>query len=221
MCTRYYMDDAPKELSEIIMKAKRSKLSDTFVKKLARPVITSGEVRPTDVVPVIAPNASRQISVFPMQWGFKNPDHDSIVFNARTETAANKPTFKDAWKSHRCIVPASWYFEWQHYKSPDGKTKTGDKYTIQPAGYDITWLCGLYRMDDDLPHFVILTREPAGELAKIHDRMPLILPKEKIDEWIQPDIQPESLLPYALTDMIFEKCTVEEPKTDYSKIFSH
>ena len=52
-------------------------------------------------------------------------------------------------------------------------------------------------------------------------RMPLILPKEKIDEWIQPDIQPESLLPYALTDMIFEKCTVEEPKTDYSKIFSH
>ncbi len=221
MCTRYYMDDAPKELSEILMKAKQSKLADTFVKKLARPVITSGEVRPTDVVPVIAPNASRQRSVFPMQWGFKNPDHDSTVFNARSETAANKPTFKDAWKSHRCIVPASWYFEWQHYKSPDGKTKTGDKYTIQPAGYDITWLCGLYRMDDDLPHFVILTREPAGELAKIHDRMPLILPKEKIDEWIQPDIQPESLLPYALTDMIFEKCTVEEPKTDYSKIFSH
>ena len=77
MCTRYYMDDAPKELSEIIMKAKRSKLADTFVKKLARSVVTRGEVRPTDVVPVIAPNASRQISVFPMQWGFKNPDHET------------------------------------------------------------------------------------------------------------------------------------------------
>ena len=64
MCTRYYMDDAPKELSEILMKAKQSKLADTFVKKLARPVITSGEVRPTDVVPVIAPNASRKRSVF-------------------------------------------------------------------------------------------------------------------------------------------------------------
>jgi len=76
-------------------------------------------------------------------------------------------------------------------------------------------------MDDNLPHFVILTRESVGELAKIHDRMPLILPKEKIDEWIQPDIQPESLLPYALTDMIFEKSTVEEPKIDYSKMFSH
>lgn len=205
MCTRYFMDDAPKELSEIIIKAKQSKLADTFVRKLARPVITSGEVRPTDVVPAIALNTSRQRSVFPMQWGFKNPDHDSTVFNARVETAANKPTFKDAWKSHRCIVPASYYFEWQHYKSPDGKTKTGDKYTIQPAGDDITWLCGLYRMEDNLPHFVILTRYPIGELAQIHDRMPLIMPKEKIDEWIQPDTQPESLLPYALTDMIFEK----------------
>ena len=204
MCTRYFMDDAPKELSEIIIKAKQSKLADTFVRKLARPVITSGEVRPTDVVPVIAMNTRRPRSVFPMQWGFKNPDHDSTIFNARTETASSKPSFRDAWKSHRCIVPASYYFEWQHYKTPDGRTKTGDKYTIQPAGYDITWLCGLYRMEDNLPHFVILTRDPVGELAKIHDRMPLIMPKEKIDEWIQPDIQPESLLPYALTDMIFE-----------------
>ena len=205
MCTRFYMDDAPKELAEIIAKAKASKLADTFLRKFSRPMITNGEVRPTDVVPVIAPNAGKLKTVFPMQWGFKNARHDSTVFNARIETAATKPTFRDAWKAHRCIVPAAYYFEWQHYKTPDGKTKTGDKYAIQPAGTEITWLCGLYRVDAGLPYFVILTRDLVGELAKIHDRMPMILPDTLVDEWINPDIDPESLADYALTDMIVEK----------------
>ena len=199
------MDDAPKGLAEIIAKAKASKLADTFLRKFSRPMITNGEVRPTDVVPVIAPNAGKLKTVFPMQWGFKNPQHDSTVFNARVETAATKPTFRDAWKAHRCIVPAAYYFEWQHYKTPDGKTKTGDKYAIQPAGTEITWLCGLYRVDAGLPYFVILTRDPVGELAQIHDRMPMILPDTLVDEWINPDIDPESLAGYALTDMIVEK----------------
>lgn len=47
--------------------------------------------------------------------------------------------------------------------------------------------------------------EPTAELGKIHDRMPLILPKDKIEEWINPESIPEDLLSYSLTDMIFEK----------------
>ena len=205
MCTRYYMDDASEQISEIIMKAKSSKLAQSFACKLGQRLITSGEIRPTDLVPVIAPNAIRERTVFAMQWGFNNPDHDFTLFNARTETASSKPTFRDAWRSHRCIVPASYYFEWQHYKTPDGKTKTGSKYAIQPTDDEITWLCGLYRMDDTVPRFVILTRDPVGELAEIHDRMPLILPENRIDEWINPDSDPGTLLPYALTDMYVEK----------------
>ena len=124
------------------------------------------------------------------------------------ETAAEKPTFRDAWKSHRCIVPASWYFEWAHLKSPDGKEKTGDKYLIQPAGSSLTWLCGLYRFEGEYPVFTILTREPSEELAQIHDRMPLILPKEQIDEWIRPNAKPVKLLAFALTDMVMEKANI-------------
>jgi putative SOS response-associated peptidase YedK len=121
------------------------------------------------------------------------------------ETAAEKPTFKNTWKAHRCIVPASWYFEWQHFKAPDGKEKTGDKFLIQPRGSSLTWLCGLYRFEGNYPVFTILTREPSSELSEIHDRMPLILPKEKIDEWIRPDTRPEDLLSFALTKMVMEK----------------
>lgn len=209
MCTRYYMDDAPSELTDIIEAVKQSPLYDMIVKKYPRPVITSGEVRPTDIVPVIAPNKKGIRTVYPMRWGFRNPNHDSTLFNARVETAGSKPTFKDAWKSHRCIIPASYYFEWEHFKSPDGKTKTGDKYAIQPKGAAITWLCGLYRIEDGFPVFVVLTRDPSEDLKIIHDRMPLILPGDKIDDWIKPDGNPDALLQYALTDMVMEKAEDE------------
>ncbi len=129
-----------------------------------------------------------------------------------------KPTFKDAWQSHRCIIPASYYYEWEHFKSPDGKVKTGDKYVIQPKGSMVTWLCGLYRIEDTFPVFTVLTREPSDEISRIHDRMPLIMPEEKIDEWISPDSKPEDLLSYALTDMIMEKATENDEK-DESKGF--
>ena len=205
MCTRYALEKDLPELKEIIDAVSRSLLSQKFVDTHARPIITDGEVRPTDIVPVIAPNAKGVKSVFPMQWGFLAQDNKRTLFNARVETAGQKPTFRDAWKSHRCIIPASYYFEWEHFKSPDGKVKTGNKYAIQPSGCTVTWLCGLYRIEDGYPVFVVLTKEPTVELGRIHDRMPLMLPKDRIDAWIDPASTPEELLPYALSDMVVEK----------------
>ena len=72
---------------------------------------------------------------------------------------------------------------------------------IQPIGYTMTYLAGLYRMEEGLPVFTVLTREPTEELKQIHDRMPLIFPEDLVGEWINPKIKPESLLPYALTEM--------------------
>lgn len=205
MCTRYALEKDLPELKEIADEALQSLLAQRFVATHARPIVTSGEVRPTDIVPVIAPNAKGLKTVFPMQWGFLNKDNKRTLFNARVETAGEKLTFKDAWQSHRCIIPASYYFEWAHFKSPDGREKTGDKYAIQPSGCTLTWLCGLYRIENGYPVFVILTKAPTVELSKIHDRMPLMLPKDRIEDWINPSSNPEELLSYALTDMIIEK----------------
>lgn len=205
MCTRYALEKDLPELKEIADEVLQSLLAQRFVATHARPIVTSGEVRPTDIVPVIAPNAKGLKTVFPMQWGFLNKDNKRTLFNARVETAGEKPTFKDAWQSHRCIIPASYYFEWAHFKSPDGREKTGDRFAIQPSGCTLTWLCGLYRIENGYPVFVILTKAPTVELAKIHDRMPLMLPKDRIEDWINPSSNPEELLSYALTDMIIEK----------------
>ena len=140
-----------------------------------------------------------------MKWGFTDSDHGNIIFNARSESAGYKPTFKELWKAHRCVIPSSYYLEWQHYKTADGRTKTGDKYMIQPVDSEVTWLCGLYRIENDLPVFVILTCEPGRDVAEIHDRMPVIIPQERISEWITPKTNPAEIMPYILTDMITEQ----------------
>lgn len=81
----------------------------------------------------------------------------------------------------------------------------GDKYAIQPEGGRAAWLCGLYRMEDNLPHFVILTREPTEALREIHDRMPLMLPEKYVNDWVNPLTAPEKMLDYAMTDLVMEK----------------
>ncbi len=201
MCCRYWTEESP-ELREIVEEMNRSPLVAKWQETTR--IKTYGEMRPADVVPVIAPDRSGNRAVFPMKWGFSGK---SLLMNARIETAGTKPTFKEAWKRRRCIVPASWYFEWEHLTGNNGKKRTGDKYMIQPKGSSMTWLCGLYRIEEGLPVFVILTREPGEELRFIHDRMPFILPEQYINDWIRPDGNPEELLSRALTDMVFEKST--------------
>ena len=199
MCSRYWTDESP-ELRAIVEEMNRSPLTEKWKTETA--VKSYGEMRPTDVVPVIAPDPSGRRAVYPMKWGYTGR---SLLINARTETAAEKPTFREDWARHRCIVPASWYFEWEHRPENGQRGRAGDKYKIHPKGSGMTWLCGLYRIENGMPVFVVLTREPGEGIRFIHDRMPLIMPERLVNEWIRPDIRPETLLPCALTEMIFEK----------------
>ena len=126
-----------------------------------------GEMRLTDVVAVLAPNKEGNVSVFPMIWGFSHEAADAPIVNCCLETASHKEMWKDSWFRRRCVIPCSCYFEWEHFRSPDGKRKkTGDKYSIQPIGSDHTYLAGLYRFDEhggmQVPVFSVLTRTPTA-----------------------------------------------------------
>ena len=208
MCCRYYMELSP-ELRPYIEAANRSPLKGKIVDKLARPMVTSGEVRPTDLVPVIASNKAMKPAVFPMVWGFHLPRYSSPIVNARVETAMEKEIFKESWEHRRCIIPASYYFEWEHLKNAAGKAKTGDKYMIQPQGSRLTFMAGLYRIEEikgiKIPVFTILTRAPVESIRFIHDRMPVILLKESIREWVNPSRKPEKILKDLPVDVLFEK----------------
>ena len=211
MCGRYIInpdDRFFRDLAEII---NRSPLISRFHGKqpAAADGAFGGEVTPASVVPVIAPNRSGERSVFPMQWGFtlsasgggKKPP---LIINARSETAADKPLFRDSWAQRRCVIPASGYFEWEHSMGFDGKPKVGTKYLIAPKKGERTYLAGLYRIEEGLPVFAVLTRAPAADLFWMHDRMPVMLPEEKTDAWLSPQNDPEEILASALTETVWE-----------------
>ncbi len=209
MCYRFYMEMSP-ELRPIIEEAERSPLAERLVAALGRPLTVGGEVRPTNIVPVIAPDRAGTRAVFPMVWGFTNPRATSPLVNARSETASEKPSFRESWERRRCVIPASYYFEWEHLvNAATGKTKTGDKYMIQPRGARVTLLAGLYRIEERegkrVPVFTVLTREPDASIRFIHDRMPVILPEDAVQDWIRPEGRPDEVLRRALTDMVYEK----------------
>lgn len=93
MCGRYYIaeNDLDVILAEYFAEArKRADIMNV-------PIVTSGEVRPTNIAAVIAPNArDRRTAAFPMKWGFIHPHRGMLVFNTRCETAADKPLFVPA-----------------------------------------------------------------------------------------------------------------------------
>lgn len=208
MCTRYYVELSP-ELRPYVEEAKNSQLKARMVTKLGKPFKESGEIHVTDMTTVVAPGASGKKTAFPMVWGYHIEGIDRPVVNARVETAKEKRSFSEDWYRHRCIVLASYYFEWMHIHRPDSKIKTGDKYVIQPRNSTVTYLAGLYHIEEfrDLkyPVFTVLTRAPSEELVKIHDRMPVVLPEDAVNDWIRPESNPDRIVENALTDMVIEK----------------
>ncbi len=134
MCGRYYIDDGidADELQEIIDTVNRRSNADQ--------VKTSGEVFPTDTVPIIANSRAMAPSAFAMSWGYSLPGGKRII-NARSESAEEKPMFRDGMAQRRCAVPATNYFEWERV----GKQKT--KYAIRPAGSRLMYMVGIYRVE--------------------------------------------------------------------------
>lgn len=163
-------------------------------------LVRRGEVSPGDLAAVVAANRRMEPTAFGMRWGYRLGD-GKLVFNTRSETAAQKPMFADGITQRRCLIPAQHYFEWQ-------KTEAGKrKFAIAPTGSDGFYLAGIYRMEGREPVFSILTRSPAPSIAHIHDRMPVILPETAKADWLNPRWRGEEILKAAETDMVFLPCT--------------
>ena len=157
-----------------------------------------GDVFPGDVAAVIASNRKLEPQAFGMEWGYKMPDGKRI-FNARSETAAQKAMFADGMRQRRCLVPADSYYEWQ--KTGQGK----QKYEIARAENNGFFLAGIYRVEQGRPVFSILTKDPVESIAFIHNRMPVILPNEAMSDWLNPKYDGRDMLHTALGNMQFAR----------------
>lgn len=161
------------DLKELLAQL-RARVSTTSI---GDELISHGRVCPSDTVAAFAGDAA-----LPMQWGFHLPN-DRLLINARSETAAAKPMFSAPLQNARCILPASYFFEWQRM----GKERI--RYACRLEGGRPMYLAGLYRFEPtlSLPVFVILTRQAEGAMADIHDRMPVIVPQEGLRTWLHDD----------------------------------
>lgn len=202
MCCRYHAEENP-VLDEIAEAVNRAPLTGRMTAHYGQALKTAGDICPSNLAPAIATARNGERSAFPMVWGFRFGS--SLLINARSETAEKRPAFAESWAIHRCIIPASYYYEWIHLLLPDGKKRTGDRYRIRPKGAEITWLAGLYRLEEGFPHFTVLTREPSEEIRFIHERMPVILDSDCAADWIRPDKDPNRIVKYALSELEFEK----------------
>jgi putative SOS response-associated peptidase YedK len=133
---------------------------------------------PTDEHWIVVPSATGRVLV-PALWGFKGG-----VINARAETADRR--FTEAFYKRRVIVAADGFFEWT------GPRDDRRPLWFRPRSGGLLHLAGLAEeLPDGRLAFVILTTEAAGPVAQVHDRMPVVLPREKISLWLQ---KPDSAL---------------------------
>jgi len=161
--------------------------------------VKKGEVFPGDVAAVVACNKRLEPRPFAMEWGYHLPNGKRLI-NARSETAAEKAIFADGIRQRRCLIPANHYFEWEK------KTDSKIKYAIEPKHSEEFFLAGIYRIEGGKPVFVILTRDAADGIAFIHNRMPVMIPREAALDWLNPNNHGNDILKTALVDMEYTTC---------------
>ena len=182
MCGRYKLEDKIDEerLAEQVRQAIR------IAAKLDAKMKTWGDIRPTDIAPVIAPSSrDRSLGAFPMQWGFTHPKRGMLVFNTRMETAQERDMLAGSVNDRRCLVPASLYYEW---KKIDPRRK--ERYAFRAEDGAPLYMAGLYIRTSDqhrLPCFTILTQDAEKTIRDLHPRMPVLVPYSRAEEWLSPD----------------------------------
>ncbi|HOU13286.1 MAG TPA: SOS response-associated peptidase [Anaerolineae bacterium] len=158
-------------------------------------------IAPSQEVAVVPNDVDRRVEFF--HWGLipswaKDPEIGNRLINARAETLAEKPSFRAAYLRRRCLILADGFYEWQTI--PDSKGKM--PLYIQLASQKPFAFAGLWELwrPDDTPILscTIITTEPNALLAPIHNRMPVILPPDAYDLWLDPAEQKPAALNHLL-----------------------
>ena len=187
-------------------------------------------IAPSQTAPIVVPaDGGRALTA--MRWGLipfwaKDDQLGGRMINARAETVGEKPSFKKSFQHRRCLVPADGFYEWQK----SGRVKRPFRITL--AGGRPFAFAGLWDEWQDpagkkVRSFTIITTAANSAVAAIHDRMPVILPREAEAPWLDPALMDprqlaDFLQPYPAEQMtIFEiSPAVNSPKNDNPQIIA-
>lgn len=155
-------------------------------------------IAPTQAVPAVRQREAGRRSVSMLHWGLvpswaKERAIGSRMINARGETLAERPAFRRAYRSRRCILPADGWYEWQ--PGAAGKQpwfiRSRDDAPLGLAGLWETWR---EPEGGTLESCTIVTTDAAASIAHIHHRMPVVLPPEAYEAWLDPGEQDPQVL---------------------------
>jgi len=147
-----------------------------------------------------------------LRWGLippwaKDTSIGNKMINARAETVAEKPSFKSALKSRRCLIPADGFYEWKK----EGTHK--QPYHIRKCDRSVFCFAGLWEQwkskgsAEQIESCTIITTAANEQLKPLHDRMPVIIPLEAYDQWINNESIDQLLLPYEWPDFEMVKAS--------------
>jgi putative SOS response-associated peptidase YedK len=184
MCGRYALSAAISDIAQ--------EFSTNSAPELSLPA--DWNIKPTNDVYIIK-NQAIEIASWGMIAHWSKSDDEaaksqSSAINARSESVHEKPTFKSAFRSNRCLLPATGYYEWA---SELGKYKTkqpiyisrDDKKLLAFTGIFQSWTSPSGRVIQSVS---IITRQAVGQLALVHSRMPVFLPRDRWADWMNPKI---------------------------------
>ena len=161
--------------------------------------LPAGDFLPGQAVPaVICAGGKRRLGT--LRWGLvpawaKDPAVGGRMFNARAETLSEKPSFQEAFRKRRCLIPAEGFYDWRGEKGKKQavlfRLRSGEPFAL--AGLYDTWRSPV---GEKLHTCTIVTTEPNELIAPVHNRMPVILTRESEALWLDPAIrEPAALMP--------------------------
>lgn len=166
MCGRFVRKGAPKKVAE-----------DLRVVAGEENWTESYNVAPGSTIPIVR-DGPHGLHMLPAVWGFTASGR-APLFNARAETVDTLPSFRDAFRQNRCLVPASGFFEW----------RTSDRqpfYFQRVNGLPLAF-AGIWRRVGDHLEATVITTTPNRDMLGIHDRMPVIIPPDRWSSWLSPN----------------------------------
>jgi putative SOS response-associated peptidase YedK len=168
-----------------------TKITEKFaIGKMASDFQPNWNISPGQYIPAVVQRDGQNI-LESFLWGLipswsKDPSIGNKMFNARAETVDKKPSFRDAFKKRRCLIPADGFYEWQKLE----KMKKPFRFSLKSekpfglAGLYETWISPEKKQINTC---TIITTDSNELIQSIHNRMPVIVKKELEDFWIDPD----------------------------------
>jgi putative SOS response-associated peptidase YedK len=192
-------------------------------------------IAPTNEIYAVFETAPGERRVETFRWGLvpgwaKDTRIASTLVNARSETVAEKPSFRNSFRRHRCLIPMSGFYEW-HGDVPSPTDPTGRKRIKQPfrimprsepilaaAGLWATWRDPSADRGDWLHTCTIITTEANGTMRPYHDRMPAFLDAESWESWLSPETTSAERLLGLLAPAPDDLLVVEAVSTDVNNV---